>query len=318
MNLPAEPDRIAAQTGAGATVKKIAAGVLDMAYYQVGADDGWPVVLLHGFPYDALAFRETAAILADQGAKVIVPWLRGFGETAFLKAETPRSGQQGALGADLVALLDSLGIQRAILGGFDWGGRAACVASLLYPKRVSALVSAMGYNINHIAGSARPAPPEVEHGLWYIWYLQTERGRRGLEADRRKFCRLLWKLWSPTWDFFDEEFEATAQAFDNPDFVEVVVHSYRHRMGTAKGDPAYDSMEAALARMAPINVPSVILHGEADTLSPPPHFGLLEQRFAAAREVRVLENTGHNPPQEDPAGFADAVLAARAMAAAAG
>src|SRR5208283_3586616 len=209
------------------TLRSIGAGALRAAYEEHGPADGWPCVLGHGFPYDAQAYAEVAPILAEAGARVIVPYLRGFGPTQFLRAETPRSGEQAALGADLLALMDALEIERAVLGGYDWGGRAACVVSALWPDRVVALVSGNSYNIQDIARAMEPASPVEEAAFWYQYYFHSERGQRGLTKDRRAIARLLWRLWSPTWAFDQATFERTASAFDNPDFVEVVVRSYR-------------------------------------------------------------------------------------------
>ena len=210
-------------------LKKIATNLLDIAYDEQGETDGWPVVLLHGFPYDIHAYEDVAPRLISQGARVITPFLRGYGPTRFLASATLRSGQQAALGADLLSLLDALQIEQAVLGGYDWGGRAACVVAALYPSRARGLVSVNGYNIQNIATAMRPAGPEKEHRMWYQYYLHGERGRAGLTENRRAFCRLLWSLWSPTWRFDDDTYECSATAFDNPDFVDVVVHSYRHR-----------------------------------------------------------------------------------------
>ncbi|MBE7248866.1 MAG: alpha/beta fold hydrolase, partial [Actinomycetospora chiangmaiensis] len=229
-------------------MKRVQAGVLDIAYLEFGPPDGPPAVLLHGFPYDVRACTEAAAQLAGSGARCLVPYLRGYGPTRFRDPATPRSGEQAALGADLLAFLDALGIERAVLAGYDWGGRAACVVSALWPERARGLVSCgVGYNIQNIPVAGRPAAPEAEHRLWYQYYLHGERGRAGLAENRDAFCRLLWQLWSPTWAFEAATFAETAQSFDNPDFVDVVVHSYRHRFGLVPGDPALGEIEAQLA-----------------------------------------------------------------------
>src|SRR5271157_3365293 len=238
------------------TLRSIGAGALRAAYEEHGPADGWPCVLGHGFPYDVHAYAEVAPILAEAGARVIVPWLRGFGPTRFLSSEDPRSGEQAALGADLLALMDALGVERAVLGGYDWGGRAACVVAALLPRRVVALVSGNSYNIQNIARAMEPASPEEEAAFWYQYYFHSERGRRGLTEDRRGIARLLWRMWSRNWAFDDATFERTASAFDNPDFVEVVIHSYRHRYGLAPGDPQYALIEAALAAQPLIEVPA--------------------------------------------------------------
>jgi pimeloyl-ACP methyl ester carboxylesterase len=290
-------------------VEFVDAGVLSVGYEASGDPDGWPVVLLHGFPYDIRAFDEVVPRLRANDARVIVPYLRGFGPTRFLSAETPRSGQQGALGADLVALLDALRIETAVLAGYDWGGRAACVVAALWPNRVIALVSGNGYDIQNIARASEPAPPERERAYWYQYYLHGERGRAGLATYRREFCELLWQLWSPTWSFDEATFERTAASFDNPDFVDVVVHSYRHRYGLVAGDPSLEEIETLLAAQPPIPVPTLTLDGAADGVFPAGDGSDDAPQFTGWREHRVLPTVGHNLPQEAPVGFADAVLA---------
>ena len=294
------------------TVKTIKAGVLDIAYEDHGRLGGWPCILGHGFPYDVHTYADVAPALAEAGARVIVPYLRGFGPTQFLRAETPRSGEQAALGADLLALMDALEIERAVLGGYDWGGRAACVVSALWPRRLVALVSGNSYNIQDIAHAMEPASPSEEAALWYQYYFHSERGRRGLTKDRRGIARLLWRMWSPTWGFDQATFERTAPAFDNSDFVEVVIHSYRHRYGLVPGDPAYAPIEAALAKQPPITVPSITIDGDADGVNR----GTVHhaEKFAGRHEHCVLRGAGHNLPQERPEDFACAVLDARATA----
>jgi pimeloyl-ACP methyl ester carboxylesterase len=295
-----------------AIVKTIGAGVLSTAYLEYGDASGWPCILGHGFPYDVHAYSEGAPILAEAGAHVIIPYLRGYEPTRFLKAETPRSGEQAALGADLLALMDALKIERAVLGGYDWGGRAACVVAALWPERAVALVSGNSYNIQNIAHAMDPASPSEEAALWYQYYFHNERGRRGLEKDRRGVARLLWRMWSPTWPFDDATFERTATAFDNPDFVDVVIHSYRHRYGLAPGDPAYASIEAALAAQPPIVVPSITIDGDADGVNPgTAHHAA---KFVGAHEHRIFRGAGHNLPQERPEEWARAVIDARRMA----
>jgi pimeloyl-ACP methyl ester carboxylesterase len=298
------------------TVKTIDAGVLSIAYLEYGPASGWPCILGHGFPYDVHAYSEAAPILANAGARVIVPYLRGFGPTRFLSAETPRSGEQAALGADLLALMDALRIERATLGGYDWGGRAACVVAALWPQRAAALVSGNSYNIQDIARAMEPASAAEEASFWYQYYFHSERGRRGLIKDRRAIARLLWRMWSPTWAFDDATFDRTASAFANPDFVEVVIHSYRHRYELVPGDPAYAAIEAALAAQPPITVPAITIDGDADGVNPGTahHAG----KFVAAHEHRAFNGAGHNLPQERPEEWARAVIDARAMALAAG
>jgi pimeloyl-ACP methyl ester carboxylesterase len=291
-------------------MKHITAGVLEIAYLEVGPVEGTPVILLHGFPYDVQAYEAVAARLAGQGLRCLVPWLRGYGPTRFLSADTPRSGEQAALGADLLSFLDALHIDQAVLAGYDWGGRAACVVAALWPERVRGLVSAgTGYNIQDIAQAGMPATPEVEHQLWYQYYLHGERGRAGLEANREAFCRLLWRLWSPQWSFGERTFTHSAQSFDNPDFVEVVVHSYRHRFGLAAGDPAYQHIEAQLALQPRIGVATVVLEGGNDGVAPSFFEDQSAAYFTGEYQRELLPGVGHNLPQEAPERFADAVLA---------
>ena len=289
-------------------LQRVKAGVLDIAYLQHGPADGPPVFLMHGFPYDVHAYAEVAPRLAAAGCRVIVPYLRGFGPTRFLDAATPRSGEQAALGADLLALMDALAVPRALLAGYDWGGRAACVVAALWPERCSGLLSFNSYNIQDIARAMQPDLPRNEHSLWYQYYFHSERGRNGLLQDRRGVCRLLWELWSPTWRFDDATFERSAAAFDNPDFVEVVIHSYRHRFGLVAGDPALADIERRLAQQPPITVPSITFDGADDGVRPPAPAAQHAARFTGPRSHRLVPGVGHNMPQEVPAVFADAVL----------
>jgi pimeloyl-ACP methyl ester carboxylesterase len=281
--------------------KRVRTDVLEMAYEEHGPDDGAPVILLHGFPYDARTFDEVAPALAADGCRVLVPWLRGYGPTRFLSAATPRSGEQAALGHDLLQFMDSLGIARAALAGYDWGGRAACIAAALRPERVRCLVSCTGYNIQNIAASGEPISAAQEHRYWYMYYFHTERGRAGLAKNRRDVCRLLWTLWSPEWQFDEATFEKSAASFDNPDFVEVVIQSYRHRYGYAPGDPALMGIEAELARQPKIAVPTINLHGGHDGVNPVPERDGQAKFFSGSYERRVLPGIGHNVPQEAPA-----------------
>jgi pimeloyl-ACP methyl ester carboxylesterase len=295
-----------------AAVKTVAAGVLEVAFLEYGDPGGWPCVLGHGFPYDAHAYAEAAPMLAEAGARVVVPWLRGYGATRFLSPDTPRSGEQAALGADMLALMDALGIERAVVGGYDWGGRAACIVAALWPERVTALVSGNSYNIQDIPRSWEPASPEAEAAYWYQWYFGTERGRRGLAANRRGLAELLWRMWSPEWAFDDETFARSARAFDNADFVEVVIHSYRHRYGLVPGDPGVAHIETRLTAQPPIAVPSVTVDGAADGVS-----GTTQHhapRFTGRHRHRIWPGAGHNLPQERPRDWADAVLEAVGMA----
>ncbi|MFK4446837.1 pimeloyl-ACP methyl ester carboxylesterase [Caballeronia udeis] len=288
-------------------LKNIATSLLDITYDEQGNADGWPVVLLHGFPYDIHAYDDVAPFLVSEGARVITPYLRGYGPTRFLAPAALRSGQQAALGADLLSLLDALQIEQAVLSGYDWGGRAACIVAALYPARARGLVSVNGYNIQNLATAMQPASPDKEHRLWYQYYFHSERGRAGLTGNRRAFCRLLWSLWSPTWGFDDNTYARSASAFDNPDFVDVVIHSYRHRFGLVDGDPQFDDMERRLSAMPSITVPTITLEGDADGVTPRGRPAGL-QRFTGRYENRVVPNAGHNLPQEAPEAFARAVL----------
>jgi pimeloyl-ACP methyl ester carboxylesterase len=285
----------------------VRAGVLDVAFERHGTPGGWPVVLLHGFPYDIRCYDGVAAMLADAGADVVVPYLRGYGPTRFASADTMRSGQQAALAHDLRELIGALGLTAPIVAGFDWGGRAACLVAALWPERVSGLMSVTGYNVQNIPASGNPAPPEAERRLWYQYYLHNERGRAGLAAYREDYTRLLWREWSPTWAFTDAEFAATAASFSNPDFVDVVVHSYRHRFALADGDPAYDQTEQAIAAQPHITVPTVILDPTEATLSTPDSRSEHERHFTQLVDLRTVD-AGHNVPQEQPSEFAAAVV----------
>ena len=275
--------------------------VLEIAYEEHGPADGAPIILLHGFPYDPRCFDEVAPPLAADGHRVLVPYLRGYGPTRFLSAKTPRSGEQAALGHDLCQFMDALGIGRATLMGYDWGGRAACIVAALWPERVRSLVSCTGYNIQNIAASAKPVSAAQEHRFWYQYYFHTERGRAGLAENRRDICRLLWKLWSPHWPFDEATFDRTAASFDNPDFVDVVIQSYRHRYGYAPGDPALAGIEAELAKTPKITVPTINLHGEADGVGPAAGSARHDRFFAGPYERRLIPRVGHNVPQEAPA-----------------
>ena len=289
-------------------IRRVKAGVLNIAWFEAGPADGPPVLLMHGFPYDIHTYAGVAPLLAAQGCRVIVPYLRGFGATQFRSDDTPRSGEQAALGADLLALMDALSLPRAILAGHDWGGRAACVVAALWPERCAGLVSVNSYNIQNIAKSMQPDTAENEHQLWYQYYFHSERGQAGLAQDRRSLARLLWTLWSPTWQFDAEMFERSAAAFDNPDFVDVVIHSYRHRFGLVAGDPAYADIERRLAAQPAITVPTITLDGADDGVRGPANASVHAARFTGPRSHRVVPGVGHNMPQEVPRVFADAIL----------
>jgi pimeloyl-ACP methyl ester carboxylesterase len=289
-------------------LRTVRAGVLDVAYVEAGPVEGPPVVLMHGFPYDIHTYAEVAPILAARGCRVLVPYLRGFGPTRFVDPATPRSGEQAVLGADLLAFMDALHLRRPVLAGYDWGGRAACVVAALWPERCAGLVSFNSYNIQNIAKAMVPDKPENEPSLWYQYYFHNARGRAGLEADRRGICRLLWKMWSPTWPFDDATFERSAAAFDNPDFVEVVIHSYRHRYGLVAGDPACADTERKLAAQPVITVPTITFDGLDDGVRPPADASAHARQFSGPRSHRLVPGVGHNMPQEVPQVFADAVL----------
>lgn len=287
---------------------RIDAGVLNVGYVDEGPSDGPVVFLLHGFPYDIHAYAEVTPLLVKAGCRVIVPYLRGFGPTRFNDAGTPRSGEQAALGADLLALMDALKIQSAVLAGYDWGGRAACVVAALWPQRCQGLVSVNSYNIQNIALSSQPEPPEREHLLWYQYYFHSARGRAGLALNSQDMTHLLWRQWSPTWSFTAEQFQQSALAFDNPDFVDVVIHSYKHRYGLVAGDPAYADIENRLAAQPQISVPCITLDGADDGVNPAKSAQTQARCFSGPRDHRVIAGVGHNLPQEAPALFAQAVL----------
>ena len=288
---------------------------LEIGYEEWGDAGGAPVVLLHGFPDDAHAWDAVAPPLTTRGCRVLAPYLRGYGPTRFLDLAAPRMAQQAALGQDLLEFLDALGIERAALAGYDWGGRAACIAAILAPARVRALVTIGGYNVQNTLAPPRPASAEDERGYWYQWYFNTERGRVGLEQNRREICRLLWRDWSPGWRFDDATFERAAVAFDNPDFVPVVIHSYRHRHRNAPSDPRFDAVEGRLAERPRIEVPSVILHGRDDGVDAPRHSEKHPALFPDGTERHVIPDAGHFLPREQPGAVVDALLSLLARTA---
>lgn len=303
--------RIAAGAGAAPLprmpVRQVRTDYLDIGYHQAGPDNGRPVILLHGFPYDIHSYVEVAPMLAARGMRVIVPHLRGHGTTRLRDPATPRAGQQAAIGEDVIALMDALHIPEAVLAGYDWGGRAACVVAAVRPSRCIGLVSVNSYLIQDIAHATAPLAAPVEWGLWYQYYFQTERGRAGLEANRRDIARILWKNNSPTWQFDEQTFARAAEAFDNPDYVDVVIHSYRHRLGLAPGYPLHEATENKLAALPPITVPAITLDGTADGVVPATDGKASAARFTGQRTHRQIAGVGHNLPQEAPAAFADAV-----------
>jgi pimeloyl-ACP methyl ester carboxylesterase len=292
-------------------LRHITAGVLEVAYEESGPARGTPVFLLHGFPYDVHAYDEVVPLLTAAGCRTIVPYLRGYGPTRFLSASTPRSGQQAVLAHDLRALMDALGIERALLAGFDWGGRAACIVAALWPERVLGLVSGGGYNIQHLPSAGNPQAPEREHQLWYQYYFHGERGRAGLDKNRYDLGRLLWRLWSPSWSFDAATYDRTAASFENPDFVQVVIHSYRHRFRLVPGDPQVEETEARLTGRPPIPVPTVVMHGHDNGVIPLASSEADRRFFTGPYDRKVIAGAGHNLPQEVPGEFAASVLALR-------
>ena len=288
---------------------------LEIGYEEWGEAAGAPVVLLHGFPDDAHAWNGVAPPLAAQGCRVLAPYLRGYGPTRFLDAAAPRMAQQAAIGQDLLDFLDALGIERAALAGYDWGGRAACITAILAPARVRALVTICGYNVQNTIAAPVPASALQERANWYQWYFNTERGRLGLEQNRREICRLLWRDWSPGWRFDDATFEQAAAAFDNPDFVPVVIHSYRHRYRNAPGEPRFDAIEQRLAARPRIEVPSAILHGRDDGVDVPRHSEKHPALFPPGTERRVIPDAGHFLPREQPGAVVDALVSLLARTA---
>ncbi len=304
--VPAEKDRASVT---GATMKRINAGQLDVAYLETGPASGSAVVLLHGFPYDVHSYDAAAQQLAAAGRRVNVPYLRGYGPTRFLNDDAQRVGQQAALGSDLLALLDALSIQRATLAGYDWGGRAACVLAALHPERVSGLVSCgTGYNLQNSMRALKPIEPEKERLHWYWYYLNSERGKAALTQNRAGLCRYLWQNFSPTWHFDDATYAQTASSFDNPDFVDVVLQSYRYRIGAVPGDPSLNEMEKRLSAEPRITVPTIVLQGADDGVDRPEPPEKIKPHFTALRRVATLDHVGHNLPQEAPDAFAAAVL----------
>jgi pimeloyl-ACP methyl ester carboxylesterase len=288
-------------------LKQVDAGRLSVGYAEAGPAGDPAVILLHGWPYDIHSFADVMPVLASAGYRVIVPFVRGYGTTRFLSDDTPRNGQQAALAADVIALMDALGIEKAILGGFDWGARSAGVVAALWPGRCAALVSVSGYLIGSQAASAAPLPPRAEHAWWYQYYFATERGRAGYGTYRREFSKLIWQLASPQWAFDDATFARSAAAFDNPDHVAIVIHNYRWRISLAEGEPHYDDLEARLAEAPAIAVPTITLEGDANG-APHPDPSSYAGKFTGKYAHRTIEGgVGHNLPQEAPQAFAQAI-----------
>jgi pimeloyl-ACP methyl ester carboxylesterase len=293
-----------------ASLKQIDAGVLNIGYAEAGPVTGTAVVLLHGWPYDIHSFVDVAPLLASAGYRVIVPYLRGYGPTRFLSKDTLRNGQQSVVAADIVALMDALKIQKAILAGFDWGARTVNIIAALWPERCKAMVSVSGYLIGNQAAGKVPLPPKAELEWWYQFYFATERGRAGYEKYRHDFSKLVWQLASPKWNFDDATFDRTAASFNNPDHVDVVIHNYRWRLGLAEGEPKYDDLEKRLAEGPVISVPTITLEGDANG-APHPDASSYAGKFSGKYAHRLIKGgVGHNLPQEAPQAFAEAVIAA--------
>ena len=289
-------------------LKQIEAGVLDVGYVEGGPANGQPVVLLHGWPYDIHSFAEVTPMLAASGYRVIVPFVRGYGTTRFLSDGAVRNGQQGALAADVIALMDALDIDSAVLGGFDWGARTANVVGVLWPGRCKAMVSVSGYLIGNPQANQAPLPPAAELSWWYQFYFATERGRAGYDKYRREFSRLIWQLASPQWHFDDATFDRSAASFDNPDHVSIVINNYRWRLGLASGEPQYDELDRRVADLPAVSVPAITLEGDANG-APHPEPAAYAAKFTGKYEHRTITGgVGHNLPQEAPRAFAQAVI----------
>jgi len=289
-------------------MKQIDTGALNVGYAEDGPTDGPAVILLHGWPYDIHSYVDVAPLLAETGYRVIVPYLRGYGTTRFLSGETFRNGQQSVIAIDIIALMDALGIERAILGGCDWGARTADIIAALWPERCKALVSVSGYLIGSPEANKMPLPPRAELQWWYQYYFATERGRAGYDEYRRDFARLIWQIASPKWDFDDATFDRSAASFENPDHVDIVIHNYRWRLGLADGDPQYDDLEKRLTEGPLISVPTITLEGDANGA---PHRDATSyaKKFSGTYTHRLVEGgIGHNLPQEAPQEFAEAVV----------
>jgi pimeloyl-ACP methyl ester carboxylesterase len=291
-----------------APLKQIRAGVLDVGYVEDGPADGPAVILLHGWPYDIYSYVDVAPILAAAGYRVIIPYLRGYGTTRFLSAETPRNGQQAAIAVDTIALMDALKIEKATVAGYDWGARTVNIMAALWSERCKAMVSVSGYLIGSQEINRTPLPPKAELQWWYQYYFTTERGRAGYARYTREFVRLIWELASPKWAFDDATFERSATAFDNPDHVAVSIHNYRWRLGLAEGESKYDDLERKLAALPMINIPTITMEGDANG-APHPDPSAYAKKFSGRYEHRLITGgIGHNLPQEAPQAFAQAVI----------
>ncbi|HTH98486.1 MAG TPA: alpha/beta hydrolase [Stellaceae bacterium] len=291
-----------------APLKQINAGTLDIGYAEAGPADGSVVILLHGWPYDIHSFVDVAPLLASAGYRVIVPYLRGYGSTRFLSADTPRNGQQAVVAVDVIALMDTLKIKHAVIGGYDWGGRTADIVAALWPDRCKALVSVSGYLIGSPAANAAPLPPKAELAWWYQFYFATERGQAGYAAYRHDFAKLIWQTASPKWAFDDATFLRSARAFENPDHVAIVIHNYRWRLGLAQGEARYDDLEKRLAVSPAITVPTITMEGDANG-APHPEPAAYAKKFTGKYQHRTIKGgIGHNLPQEAPVAFAQAIV----------
>jgi len=291
-----------------ASIKQINAGVLNIGYAEAGPANGEAVILLHGWPYDIYSFVDVAPLLASAGYRVIVPYLRGYGSTQFLSSDTPRNGQQSVVAVDVIALMDSLKIEKATIGGFDWGARTANIVAALWPQRCKAMVSVSGYLIGNQQAGKIPLPPNAELQWWYQYYFATERGRAGYDKYRHDFSRLIWQLASPKWKFDDTTFNRTAASFDNPDHVSVVIHNYRWRLALAEGESKYDELENRLAEGPVITVPTITLEGDANG-APHPDPSAYAKKFTGKYTHRTITGgIGHNLPQEAPKDFAKAII----------
>ncbi|MGO4812328.1 alpha/beta fold hydrolase [Cupriavidus sp. 2MCAB6] len=305
---PAAGANASASSASFTEIRQIDAGALNVGYAEVGPGTGPVVILLHGWPYDIHSFVDVAPRLASAGYRVVVPYLRGYGTTRFLSSDAVRNGQQAVLAVDVIALMDALKIERAIIGGFDWGARTANVVAALWPERCKALVSVSGYLIGSQQANKAPLPPQAELTWWYQFYFATERGRRGYEANRHDFTKLIWQLASPKWHFDDATFERSAKAFQNPDHVAIVIYNYRWRLGLADGEPQYDALEKRLAAAPVITVPTITLEGDANGASHPEP-AAYAKKFSGKYTHRTMGGgIGHNLPQEAPKAFADAVI----------
>jgi len=288
------------------SLKQIDAGLLNVGYAEAGPANGPAVILLHGWPYDIHSYLDVAPLLASAGYRAIVPYLRGYGTTRFLSSETFRNAQQSAVALDIIALMDALKIEKAIIAGFDWGARTTAIMAALWPERCKAIVSVSGYLITSLEANLKPLPPAAEYGWWYQYYFATERGRLGYTANRHDFNKLIWKIASPKWDFDDATFDRTAASFDNPDHVSIVIHNYRWRLSLAKGEQQYDRLEQRLFEMPVISVPAITIASDFD--GPAADGKSYAKRFSGRYSHQVLNGIGHNVPQEAPEAFAKAVI----------